>query len=125
MKFNLKANHLINGGLIILGAAFIIYNKVRAGEALSLEDLLPLTPMLGQYANALKAHSSDSTKWISPKQAICIMEMARERGMDARAYALQQFNVELGSLLSKQATTLILKMKKIPKLQTGNEADHV
>jgi hypothetical protein len=117
-KFGLKANHIVNLAMIVIGAAWIFYNHVaREGwTPIDPGEFAGLVPMAVQYLNAIKAHKAESPRLITANQVLCILEMAEERGIDARARAREKYGVSLGALGRKQATAMIVQMKKEPKL---------
>lgn len=110
-KFNLKKNHTINLVLLALGALLITYNHFAAAgwaaTPIRLEEFAPLAPMFLQWWNAIQAGHAESTRFITPAQAIVIMEMAAERSVDARRLAEGAFNKTLDQLTRREASQLI------------------
>lgn len=124
-NLNLRTNHALNIALLIGGTAIILYNHFAfSGGPLRFEEFLPLAPLLGSYATALKAQSAHSTKWITPKQVILILEIALERGRYAHALCQQMFEKELAEITRRQANQLIslLKERRAIRKEGGEDA---
>jgi hypothetical protein len=112
-NFNLLTNHALNAFLLLGGLGIILYNHFAfTGGPLRFEEFLPLAPLLGSYATALKAQSAHSTKWVTPRQVILILEIASERGRDAHALCQEMFEKELAEITRRQASQLVSLLKE-------------
>jgi hypothetical protein len=123
MKFDIKANHLNNIIALGLGALIILIVHPR-GVPLAIQDFAPMLPQLLQWLNSLKAHSAESSTWVTPTQIIKIHEMAAERGLEAQAFVQQTTGLDLAALTGKQASQVIdTYLKPLPKmnLEEGGE----
>ena len=108
-KFDLKKNHGLNIVFLALGAGWVLYNHFASQglTPLRIEEFAPLAPMAGQWWTSIQAGNALSTRWITPDQVICILEMAAERGIDPKMLAIGAFQKELGSLTMREASSLI------------------
>lgn len=113
-KFTSAKNHSVGIGAIVLSIAWVLATH-SPENPVTIYSFAPALLALGQYLTSLAAHKAQPPNQITAPQVNLIHDLAQERGITKGQLCEWTNNIDLCDLTRAQGTTLIQKIKSLPR----------